>query len=56
VVPVVTSPTIGFTGKREIGSKVTIEMDLKQQKQALEQPSGKRYLLDLKSLKARELK
>jgi hypothetical protein len=56
VVPVVTSPTIGFTGKREIGSKVTIEMDLKQQKQALEQPSGKRYLLDLKSLKAKELK
>jgi hypothetical protein len=57
VVPVVVaSPTIGFTGKREVGSKVTIELDLKQQKQALEQPSGKRYLLNLKSLKAEELK
>jgi hypothetical protein len=56
VVPVVTSPTIGFTGKREIGSKVTIELDLKQQKQVLEQPSGKRYLLNLKSLRAEELK
>jgi hypothetical protein len=55
VVPVMTSPAIGFTGKREVGSKVTIELDLKQQKQALEQSSGKRYLLNLKSLKATEL-
>jgi hypothetical protein len=53
VVPVITSPAIGFTDKRQVGSKVTIELDMKQPKQ--EQPSGKRYLLDLKSLKAKEL-
>jgi len=56
VVPVAPSPSIGFTGKRQVGSKVSIELDLKQPKQAQEQPSGKRYLLDLKSLKATELK
>jgi hypothetical protein len=56
VVPVVTLPTIGFTEKRQVGSKVSIELDMKQSKQTQEQPSGKRYLLNLKSLKATELK
>ena len=56
VVPMVTSPALGFSAKRQVGSKVTIELDMKQPRQTLEQPSGKRYLLDLKSLKATEIK
>jgi len=44
------SSTIGASGKREVGSKVIVEIDLTQKVQ--EKPSRARYLLDLKSLKA----
>ena len=56
VVPVVTSPSIGFTGKREIGTKVTVELDLGTKEGIRTQASGKKYLLDLKTLSAEEMK